>query len=69
MKNQKYHTNPISNSKIAERNQIDTPDTQIRHCSLFWLGTWTSINSGGVKLVVLAQPSPLSEMMWVIYFS
>jgi hypothetical protein len=29
-----------------------------------WLGTGTSIKSGGVKLVLMTQASPLSEMMW-----
>ena len=31
--------------------------------SLSWLGTDTSIKSGGVKLVLWAQTSPLIEMM------
>jgi hypothetical protein len=38
---------PKSNRKIAERGKIDTPNTQINYCSLFRLGTGTSIKSGG----------------------
>jgi hypothetical protein len=37
--------------KIIERSKIDTPSTQIHDLSLSWLGTDTSIKSGGVKLV------------------
>ena len=37
--------------------------TQIHDKPLSWLGTGTSIISGGVKLVLWAQSSPLSEMM------
>ena len=43
---------------------MDTPCTQIHDRSLFWIGTGTSIKSGGVKLVfVCAQTCPLSETM------
>jgi len=38
------------NRKIVERDKIDTV-TQIHDRSLSWLGTGTSIKSGGVKLV------------------
>jgi hypothetical protein len=44
-------TIPKSNIKIVERGKIDIPKTQIHDYSLSWLGTDTSIKSGGVKLV------------------
>ena len=56
MKNKNYHTVgtvPTFNSKIVEKGQIDTPNTQIHDHSLSWLGTGTSIKSGRVKLVLL----------------
>ena len=37
--------------KIIERGKIDTSNTQIHYHSLSWLGTGTSITSGGVTLV------------------
>ena len=37
-----------------------TSDTHDR--SICWLSTGTSIKSGGVKLVLWAQTSPLSEI-------
>ena len=43
-------TIPKSKIKIVERGQIDTLSTQIHDRSLSWLGTDTSIRSGGVKL-------------------
>ena len=51
----KYHTVKFrkilkSNTKIVERGNIDTSNTKIYDQSLFWLGTYTSIKSGGVKL-------------------
>ena len=57
-KTKKYHTvgkSQKSNWGIIERDKIYIPSTQIHDCSLSWLGTNTSIQSGGVKLVVLAQ--------------
>ena len=39
-----------------------TSNTQIHDHSVSWLGTDTSIKSGGVKLAPWAQASPLSEM-------
>jgi hypothetical protein len=36
--------NPIDNPL---RSKIDTPHTNIHECSLSWLGTGTSIKSGG----------------------
>jgi hypothetical protein len=41
--------------KTVEKDKIDTPSTQIHDRSLSWLGTGTSIKSGGVKLVLLTQ--------------
>ena len=56
-----------NNSKIKYQNrrkrQIDTTNTQIRDLSSSWLGTGTSIKSGGIKLVLWVQFFPLSEMM------
>jgi hypothetical protein len=64
IKNQKYHTVrtvPKSNRKIVESGKIDTLNIHDR--SLYWLGTGTSIKSGGIKLISWDQTSPLSEMM------
>jgi hypothetical protein len=66
MKNKKYctvGTIPTSTIKAVERGNIDTPHTQIHDRSFSWLDTGTSIRSGVVRLVLLAQNSPLSEMM------
>ena len=57
IKIKKYHivkTFPKSNSKILERNKIDTPNTQIRVRDRSFSGvvTGTSIKSGGVFCVV-----------------
>jgi hypothetical protein len=41
--------------KIIERGKIDTPNTQIHDFSFSCIGTGTSITSGEVKLVLLAQ--------------
>ena len=49
MKNNKYHTVPKSNRKIAKRGIILIPPTQIHDCTLSWLGTGTSKQNGGVK--------------------
>jgi len=71
MENKKYHTVgivPKSNIKIIERGKIDTPNTKIHDRSLSWLGTGTSIKSGGVKLVLWTQTSPLSAMIWSSVF-
>jgi len=43
------------NTKNVESVTIDTPNIQIHDSTLSWLGTGTSIKSGGVKLVVLAK--------------
>ena len=56
--NKKYHTVgkfQKSNWGIIERDKIYIPKTQIHDCSLSWIGTSISIQSGGVKLVILAQ--------------
>ena len=52
-----------SNRKITERGKIDTFSTHIHDRSLSWLGTNTSIKSGGVILVLWTQASHLNEMM------
>ena len=49
------------NKKIVERGQIEATNTQIHDRSLFWLGTDTSIKSGGVKLVLLVKTFLLME--------
>ena len=55
MENLKHHTvGPNSNIKIAERGNIDTPNTQIHDRLLSWLGTGTSVKSGWVQLVLWA---------------
>jgi len=58
MKNKEYHTVctvPNSNRTVVERGNIDTTDINIHECSLFWLGTGTSIKSGGVSLGLSAK--------------
>ena len=58
-------TVPKSNIKIVQRDKIDTTKTHIRvhDRSISWLGTDTSIKSGGVKLVLWTQVSSLSDIM------
>ena len=46
---------------IAERS--NTTNTRMHDLSLSRLVTRTSIKSGGVKIVLWSQTSPLSEMM------
>ena len=46
------------NIKIVQRGRNDTINTQTHDRSHSYLGTCTSIISGGVKLVVWAQTSP-----------
>ena len=46
-------TVPKPNRKIIERSNIDTLNTQIHDHSLSWLGTDTSIQSGGVRIIVI----------------
>jgi hypothetical protein len=45
-------TVPKSNRKFIERGNIDITNTQLHDRSLSWLGTGTSMKSGGVKLVL-----------------
>jgi len=56
-----------NNSKIKYQNHRKRSNqyplnTQIQDRSLSWLGTSTSIKSGGVKLGLWTQTSPLSEI-------
>jgi hypothetical protein len=51
-KNTTVGTIPKSNIEIVERGKIYTTNAQIHDSSLPWLGTDTSIKSGGVKLVL-----------------
>ena len=55
--NKKSHTVrtvPNFSRKIVERGKTDTSNTHIHDRSLSWLGTFSSIKSGGVKLVLWA---------------
>ena len=52
---------PKIKQNTTERRKIDTHNTQIHDRSLSMLGTGTPIQSGGVKLDLLAQTSPLSQ--------
>jgi hypothetical protein len=54
--------NQKSKIEIVERCKIDTPNTKIHDCLISRLGTSTSLKSGGVKLFLWAQISPLSGM-------
>ena len=68
MKNKPYQTAltvPIANGQIKERGNVDTLNTQIHDSTLTCLGTGTSIKRGGVKLVLLAQTSPINPVMQV----
>ena len=64
-----YHTVrtvPKSNRKIVDRGKIKIPNTHMPVCSLSYLGTGTSIKSGGANIVLWTQTfklSLLSEMM------
>ena len=59
MKNTKCYnvkTIPKSDRKMLERRQPDTHNTHIYYdCSFSWFGTDTSIQSGGLKLVLCAS--------------
>jgi len=48
---------------MVESGNIDTTNTEIRHHSLSWLVTDTSMKSGVAKLVLWAKASLLCEMM------
>ena len=45
------------------RGKIDTPNTYLHDRSLSWLGTGTSIRSGGIKLLSWSQTSSPRDMM------
>jgi hypothetical protein len=54
--------------KTVERVKIDTPNTQIQNCSFSWLGTGTSLKSGGanqfkLELIIHKQYSRLTNAM------
>jgi hypothetical protein len=42
--------------KIVERGEIDTSNKQIHDCSLSWINTCPSIQSGRVELVFGPKP-------------
>ena len=49
--------NPIKD--LRNRGKLDTTNTHIHDWSLSWLGTGTSVKSGGVKLLLWAHTSLL----------
>ena len=51
------NTIPKSNLKMVERDNIDTPKTQIHDCELSRFGTGTAIKCGGIKLILWFQIS------------
>ena len=51
----------LSTKEKKMKKKIDSPNAQIYHHWLYWLGTGTSTQSGKVKLVLWAQTSLLSE--------
>jgi len=58
MENTKHNivgTGPVSNRHNAEIGKTDTYNTQIYGRWLSWSGTFTSLKSVEVKLVLLAQ--------------
>jgi len=64
---QKYHTIGTalkSSSRTIESGKSNTPNTQNTRPLIFLVGTGTSIKSGGFKVVLWTQVSPLSEMIW-----
>ena len=63
MKNKKYQTVrtvPKSNRKIVETEALLIPPTDVHDHPLSWLGTDTSIKSGGVKLALWDQKKRIS---------
>jgi len=42
---------------ILEADKIDTPNSQEKHRSLYWLGTDTSIKDGGLNLSYGPKPN------------
>jgi hypothetical protein len=55
MKKQKIPNCPksckIQKKKIVKGGKIDTPNTRVHDLSFTWPGPYTSIKSGGVKLI------------------
>jgi len=51
MKKKKYQTLSKIQSKIIERGKINTHNAYIHDRSHSWLGSGTSIKSGGVRFV------------------
>ena len=60
-KNTTVGTIPNLNIKIAERGNIDTPNTQIHEIPLSWHGTGTSIKCDEAKLVFWFKTSVLMQ--------
>jgi hypothetical protein len=52
--------NPVDKS---EKKAKSIPLSQLYHCTLSWLCTGTSIQNGGVKLVLWDQRFPLNKMI------
>ena len=44
--------------KLLKRSNIDTPNTYIHDDSLSWLGTGTTVKSGGVKILFMDPDLP-----------
>ena len=61
---QKCHNKKKMPLKQYQIYKINTHSAHMHNRSLSWFVTGTSIQSGGVKLVLWAQTFPLSEMMW-----
>jgi len=65
MKSKKYYniygTIPKYNRKKSQKEVNLYPYTHFHNLSLFWLGTGFSIKSGGLKVSVFVQTSPLSK--------
>jgi hypothetical protein len=63
----KYHTVGTvlkSTIEIVERDKVDINNTQTHNHSNSCLATGSSVKCDGVKLVLWATISPLSEMVW-----
>ena len=61
---QKCHNKKKMPLKQYQIYKINTHSAHMHNRSLSWFVTGTSIQNGGVKLVLWTQTFPLSEMMW-----
>ena len=60
-------TQHTSSDQAQQRQKIDNTNTHIHDWSLSWLGTGTSVKSGGVKLLLWAHTSLL--LKWCGYIN